>query len=96
MKIGVASGGLQLPRTRLAAEGCSRNTTSLCSRPVSGNLKAGDVGTVVHVHPGRDAYVVEFTTLDGSTVVVATVPANQARPVTSKDIPNARKVGMTA
>ena len=62
-----------------------------------GDLKAGDVGTgVVHVHPGRDAYVVEFTTLDGSTVVVATVPANQARPVTSKDIPNARKVGMTA
>ena len=51
-----------------------------------GDLKAGDVGTVVHVHPGRDAYVVEFTTLDGSTVVVATVPANQARPATSEEI----------
>ena len=82
----MVSGDLQLPRTRLEAEGCSRNTTSLCSRPVSGNLKAGDVGTVVHVHPGRDAYVVEFTTLDGSTVAVATVPASQARPATSEEI----------
>ena len=61
-----------------------------------GDLKAGDVGTVVHVHPGRDAYVVEFTTLDGSAATVATVPANQARPVTSDDIAHARKVGMTA
>ena len=61
-----------------------------------GDLKAGDVGTIVHVHPGRDAYVVEFTTFDGSTVAVATVPANQARPVTSKDIPHTRKVGTTA
>ena len=45
-----------------------------------GDLKVGDVGMIVHVHPGREAYVVEFTTLDGSTVAVATVPANQARP----------------
>ena len=51
-----------------------------------GDLKAGDVGTIVHVHPGRDAYVVEFTTLDGSTVAVATVPASQARPATSEEI----------
>ena len=41
-----------------------------------GDLKAEDVSTIVHVHPGRDAYVVEFTTLDGSTATVATVPAN--------------------
>ena len=45
-----------------------------------GDLKVGDVGTIVHVHPGQEAYVVEFTTLDGSTVAVATVPAKQARP----------------
>ena len=51
-----------------------------------GDLKAGDVGTIVHVHPGRDAYVVEFTPLDGSTVAVATVPASQARPATSEEI----------
>ena len=28
-----------------------------------GDLKAGDVGTVVHVHPGDEAFVVEFNTL---------------------------------
>ena len=31
-----------------------------------GDLKAGDVGTVVHVHPGHEAFVVEFTTLHGA------------------------------
>ncbi len=61
-----------------------------------GDLEVGDVGTIVHVHPGREAYVVEFTTLDGGTVAVATVPANQARPVTSEDITHARKVRITA
>ena len=28
-------------------------------------LKTGDVGTIIHVHPGRQAFVVEFMTLDG-------------------------------
>ena len=51
-----------------------------------GDLQIADVGTIVHVHPGRDAYVVEFTPLDGSTIAVATVPASQARPATSEEI----------
>ena len=37
------------------------------------NLKAGDVGTVIHIHKGGAAYEVEFTTLDGRTLTVATV-----------------------
>ena len=61
-----------------------------------GDLKAGDVGTIVHVHPGREAYVVEFTTLDGSTVAVATVPAKRIRPVTSEDIARSRRVKISA
>ena len=28
-------------------------------------LESGDVGTIIHVHPGGEAFVVEFMTLDG-------------------------------
>ena len=54
-------------------------------------LACGDVGTIVHVHPGREAFVVEFMGLDGGTVAVATVLGAQARPVTSEDITHARR-----
>ncbi len=57
-------------------------------------LKPGDVGVIVHVHPGGDAFVVEFMALDGDTVAVATVLPSQARPVSSEDITHARTVKM--
>ena len=53
-------------------------------------LLAGDAGTVVHIHRGGEAYEVEFVTLTGETVVVATVMATQLRPVSSSDITHAR------
>ena len=53
-------------------------------------LKAGDVGTIVHVHRDGTAFEVEFLTLDGHTAAVATVPSSQARPVTGADITHAR------
>jgi hypothetical protein len=53
-------------------------------------LKTGDVGTVIHVHRGGEAFEVEFLTLDGKTVAVATVKASQVRPVTNRDITHAR------
>ena len=53
-------------------------------------LLKGDVGTVVHVHPGGNAFVVEFTALDGETVAIATVLHSQARPITSADLTHAR------
>ena len=56
------------------------------------SLKAGDVGTVVHVHPGDEAFVVEFTTLHGGTVAVTTLLSSQVRPVTDEDIIHARKL----
>ena len=55
-------------------------------------LKPGDVGAVVHVHPGGGAFVVEFMTLEGDTVAIATVSAAQARPVTGADLTHARIV----
>ena len=55
-------------------------------------LKPRDVGSVVHVHPGAEAYVVEFMALDNHTVAMATVLPSQARAVTSRDLIHARDV----
>ena len=59
-------------------------------------LKAGDVGTVVHVHRGGEAFEVEFLTLDGETAAVTTVLASQVRSVTNRDITHARPRGVAA
>jgi len=56
------------------------------------NLEAGDVGTVVHIHKNGAAYEVEFVTLAGSTVAVATVVASDLRPVGKRDISHAREL----
>jgi hypothetical protein len=55
-------------------------------------LKAGDLGTVVHIHRGEDAYEVEFVTLTGQTVAVATVPQSRCRPVGHRDISHVREL----
>ena len=55
-------------------------------------LKPGDVGCVVHVHPNEKAFVVEFMSLDGETVALATVLPIQARSVTRNDLTHARTV----
>lgn len=55
-------------------------------------LLIGDVGTVVHVYADGEAFEVEFTTLDGGTAVVTTVPASDVRPVTGQEITHARKL----
>jgi hypothetical protein len=55
-------------------------------------LREGDVGTVVFVHEGAAAYEVEFVTLDGETVGVATLQASQVRTVGRRQIAHARTV----
>ena len=55
-------------------------------------LRAGDVGTVVHIHGDAVAYEVEFMTLTGRTVAIVTVLPSQLRPVTSHDMPHVREV----
>ena len=42
-------------------------------------LQAGDVGWVVMVHAGGAGYEIEFVTLTGETLSVATVPAAGVR-----------------
>ena len=55
-------------------------------------LEAGDVGTVVHIHKDGAAYEVEFVTLAGRTVAVATVEVSDLRPVGKRDISHVREL----
>lgn len=59
-------------------------------------LKPGDVGIIIHIHPGSEAFVAEFVTLNGNSSVIATVLSSQARPVTDKDIVHARPLEIAA
>lgn len=53
-------------------------------------LKTGDVGTVIHVYKKGEAFEVEFMTLHGETVAVATLEASQVRPVLKREITHAK------
>ena len=53
-------------------------------------LKAGDVGTIVHIHRQGEAFEVEFQALDGHTLAVSTVLASDLRPVSPEDVSHAR------
>ena len=53
-------------------------------------LQAGDVGTVVHIHLEGAGYQIEFMTLTGETVAVATVLPEQLRPVSKRDLTHVR------
>jgi hypothetical protein len=55
-------------------------------------LEAGDVGTVVHIHRDGIAFEVEFVTLTGETVAVATVSAACLRPVSHRDLTHVREL----
>ena len=54
----------------------------------------GDVGVVVHIHPGEAAFVAEFVTLGSSTYVIASVLPAQARNVATKDVIHAREFAL--
>ena len=57
-----------------------------------GPLRAGDVGTVVHIHGGGEAFEVEFLTMTGRTVSVTTVFAADLRLVSASDISHVREL----
>lgn len=58
-------------------------------------LEAGDVGALVHIHKDGATYEVEFVTLTGRTVAVATVESSQLRPVGKRDISHIRELQST-
>ena len=55
-------------------------------------LKAGDVGTIVHIYPHAAAFEIEFLALDSSTAGFVTVGASQMRPPARTNITHAREI----
>ena len=55
-------------------------------------LRAGDIGTVVHVHLGGAGYEVEFMTLDGETVAITTLLPDQVRPIRRRELAHVREL----
>ena len=53
-------------------------------------VRAGDIGTVVHVYEEGTAYELEFISLLGQTVGVATLPAARVRAIVEGEIAQAR------
>ena len=76
------------------------HTQIVLTAPVTGDdgekLEPGDVGVIIHIHPGGEAFVVEFFTLEGETAAIATVLVSQARPVAETDIMHAREFALAA
>lgn len=62
-----------------------------CDLPEHG-LNAGDIGTVVLIHRNAAGYEVEFTALDGDTIAVVALMANQIRPVQAGAIAHMREL----
>jgi hypothetical protein len=54
---------------------------------------AGDIGVVVMIHGDHAGYELEFFTADGHTRTVATLRAEQVRPVSSRDVLHVRALG---
>ena len=55
-------------------------------------LRAGDIGTVVHIHDNRAGYEVEFMTLAGQTIAVASLLPAQVRAVGRQDVAHVREL----
>lgn len=57
-------------------------------------LTTGDVGVVIHIYQGGEAYEVEFMTMDGGTVAVVALEAKQVRRANSRMIPHVREMAV--
>ncbi len=62
----------------------------LTTKEPDAGLEPGDVGTVVHVYAGGEAFEVEFVTLTGDTVAVLAVDRDEVRPVQSRGLTHTR------
>ena len=54
-------------------------------------LVRGDIGTVVLLH-SEEGYEVEFVTLDGETIAIASLSTSQVRPIGPREIAQARTI----
>ncbi len=58
---------------------------------IADGLSEGDMGAVVHIHGGGQAYVVEFVDGDGSTIALLTLEASEVRPIEAGELLHARR-----
>lgn len=58
-------------------------------------LKAGDIGTVVHVHDGGCGYEVEIMTMTGETVAAVTLGHGAVRAIQPRDVAHVRELVAT-
>jgi hypothetical protein len=56
------------------------------------HLKAGDVGTIVHIHDSAGPFEVEFVRADGWTVALVRLERADIRALDPMDIFNARRM----
>ena len=56
------------------------------------SLVKDDVGTVVFVYPGGTGFEVEFFSLTGETIAVATVATGEIRPLRQREVAHARSL----
>lgn len=69
------------------------NTQVVLKRPLpSIGLEPGDVGVVVHTYGEGVAYEVEFLSLNGHTIGVATVDATDLRQVSGRPVLHEREL----
>ena len=55
-------------------------------------LKAGDIGAVVHVYHGDQAFEVEFVNGEGRTVALVTLTSEDVRPMLPNEILHVREL----
>ena len=55
-------------------------------------LKAGDLGAIVHEYADGQAFEVEFVSLTGQTLALATLPMDAIRQVRDREIAHVRQV----
>jgi ATP-dependent exoDNAse (exonuclease V) alpha subunit len=58
---------------------------------IADGLSEGDVGAVVHIHGGGQAYEVEFVDGDGSTIALLTLEASEVRSIEAGELLHARR-----
>lgn len=56
------------------------------------DLKAGDIGTSVHVYKNNAAYEVEFITGEGETIAVLTLTSDDVRAMGEREILHVRSL----
>ena len=56
------------------------------------DLKAGDIGAVVHCYRDTEAYEVEFVTAEGRTVALLTLTHADIRPMSDREILHVREL----